>query len=77
MNKKLWIGVALLFVAGIFYSNLVGVTILQFNGGLITDDNGDFIVAPQSYYYNTLYYMIYSIPFIVVGIYLVKNSQKK
>ena len=75
MNKKLVIGVALIFVSGILYFNMVGVILLQFTGGTLMDQEGIMFEPNQSFYNNALYYVIYSIPTMLSGLYLIIRSQ--
>ena len=76
MNKKLWVGVSLVFVSGIFYTRVAASIITVFFGGKLMNEEGILIDPPRAFHENGLIFIIYSIPFLLSGLYLIRKSTK-
>ena len=75
MSKKLWLGVALVFVAGMAYLRTVAAIIALCCGGLVRNEQGDLVTPPPVFYENAGMLVLYSIPFLVSGLYLIHKGK--
>ena len=75
MSKKLWLGVALVFVAGMAYLRVVAVIIALCCGGVVLNEQGDFVTPPRGFYETAGVLVLYSIPFLVSGLYLIHKGK--
>ncbi len=74
MNKKTIVGIVLIFPSGIFHTRTVAAFITIFGGGMIRDPSGDLIVPPPAFYDNVIFLTLYSLPFLISGLYIIHRS---
>lgn len=75
MKKRLWLGVALVFVSGMFYLRLVSSVMVIFFGGKIRDSEGILVEPSAVFYENGILFGLYGMPFLLLGLYLIKVGQ--
>ena len=72
LKKSFYLGLVLIFLSGILYNQLVSVTIVHF-GGQIYDENDNPIQMKSEHYLNAFIFIVYSIPLLATGLWLIKK----
>ena len=74
MNKTTIAGIAFVFISGMFYIRLASSFLVVFGGGMVRNCDGNLVVPPPEFFDNGFLSALYGIPFLILGIYLIKKS---
>lgn len=77
MNKKIIVGILLVFTSGMFYRGLVAVFVVVFGGGKLRDGDGDLVYPSPEFFTGAFSFALYGLPFLIVGLYLIKKSRSE